>query len=176
MNYSLTSNLLLRGAKSRLFYFNHPPGTWVGAPPGHNWKTEPWHSWVVALINTGQTGLTMVIYDVDCVTKDKIAAKGKPWNVKSLTLHRSYFEYWHSKLKRNIRRVYYNQNVEHRGKGRCLKFSLKSVRRPLIQGRVGRDPRHQFVTAMIGVKIKKYKSTITFLRNFHIVEYTNQVS
>ena len=122
VNYSFASNLILQGAKNRLFYFSHPAGTWVGAR--QKWNEEAWHSWAVALINTGDIGLTMVIYDVDCVTENELAAEGKPWNVKSLTLHRSFFQYWHSKLKRNIRRVYYNQNIEHRGKDKCLGLSL----------------------------------------------------
>ncbi|MCJ1430254.1 hypothetical protein MMC29_008171 [Sticta canariensis] len=86
--YSFTSKLVLHGARNRLFYFSHPAGTWVSSD--HDWKTEAWHSWAVALINTGHTGLTMVIYDVDCVTENELAAEGKPWNVISLTLHRSY--------------------------------------------------------------------------------------
>lgn len=59
-----------------MFYFSHPPGTSVGAPK-NQWKTEPWHSWAVALTQTpGETGLVMVIYDVDCETKEELAEEG----------------------------------------------------------------------------------------------------
>ncbi|MCJ1468390.1 hypothetical protein MMC07_007018 [Pseudocyphellaria aurata] len=124
--YSFTANLGLQGARNRLFYFCHPPGTWVGSDK--DWRTEPWHTWAVALIAIdNEVGLTMVIYDTDCKTPAQLSAKGLPWKMKSLGLHLPFYEYWRrTKLGRNIQRVYYNQDVEqHKKKEKCPYYSLK---------------------------------------------------
>ena len=100
--YSLQSCLWMV-QPNRLFYFCHPPGTWVGSQ--EDWKTEAWHSWAIALIRPeNETGTTMVIYDSNCITHEELAADGKPRDIKSLTLHRSYLEYWQKELHRDIQR------------------------------------------------------------------------
>ena len=72
----------IQGTTNRLFYFSHPAGNWVNAI--FDWNKEAWHSWAVALINTGHVGLTMVIYDADCVTKTELAAEEKSWKRQNL--------------------------------------------------------------------------------------------
>lgn len=132
VTYSFAEKLALQGAENRLFYFNHAPGTWVGGPNGI-WTAEDWHAWGVALIKTpGTIGLTMVIYDVDCVLQDEGAIRGQTWEMKTPSLHHTFWA--HVKEQRHVHKVFYSQNVQHRGQGRCLRLSLKWLKMMAMLG------------------------------------------
>ncbi|MCJ1468323.1 hypothetical protein MMC07_006951 [Pseudocyphellaria aurata] len=136
--YSFTANLGLQGARNRLFYFCHPPGTWVGSD--RDWRTESWHSWAVALIATdNEVGLTLVIYDTDCKTSADLTAKGLPWQMKSLGLHLPFYEYCRTKLGRNIQHVYYSQDVTWKEDDMCLYHALAWLQQ---MARLGDQSKH----------------------------------
>lgn len=116
-------------------YFNRFPGSYVGL--GDAWKDEPWHSYALAFVwEKNQTGRSLIIYDVDAVLEEEAAVQGQDWNVRISPTHREFVSWCEliSSTRIPINRIWYNQNIEHRGAEECLGRTLDWMRKMVLLG------------------------------------------
>lgn len=125
-------------ANTQLIFFKKPLGTTIGRKNNEKYdgEKEALRSFAMALIQRpGGSGKTMVIYDVDCVTKAEIEERGKPWKITTISLHRTFYEWClHGSQKTKIGKIWYNQDVQYKGKGESQNRSLEWMERMTLLG------------------------------------------
>lgn len=122
------------GARNRLVYFCRATATWVGNKD-FDWECKDWRSSAIALVQKpGVAGRVLVIYDVDCVTKTEIEEQEKSWSIRTISHHRTFYQWIKQETRQKIGEIWYNQDLQYKGQGQGLQRSLEWLKEMTLLG------------------------------------------